>query len=160
MKIISKISIVFFVLLTLSFVSCSTTETAKEEVTEKVASGVTEIVDYAVEGMVCSMGCAATIQEEVLGMEGVSDCEVSFENEKAHIEFDKALISEEELIAKIESVADGQYKVAGEWKEKEVEQDTKEDVDESDNSESDELVEVSIPSFEIPNLFAFLLGRL
>ncbi len=160
MKIINNISIVALALLTLSFVSCSTTETAKEEVVENVASGETVTVEYAVEGMVCSMGCAATIQDEVLGMEGVSACDVSFENEKAHVEFDNGLTSEEDIIAKIESVADGQYKVAGEWKEKVVEENNEEEVEGNDDNKTEEMVEVSLPSFEIPNLFAFLLGRL
>jgi periplasmic mercuric ion binding protein len=128
-------------------------ETGIEILSENVVA-----VDYAVEGMVCAMGCANTIQEELSDMAGIASCEVDFETGKAHVEFDKTQISENDITSKIESLADGQYK-ASEWIEKEVEEDAI--VEEEGNSDEEETIaELSLPSFEIPNLFTFLLGQI
>lgn len=126
MKVVSS----FLVLLVL--VACGGNKTDVASVKEIVS------VNYAVEGMVCSLGCAKTIQKEVAAIEGVSSCDVSFEDKKAHIEFDKSQLSEKEIIAIIEGVADGQYKVVGDWIEEEKDDVEKEDVAASEeNTEQD-----------------------
>lgn len=111
-------------------------------------------VDYSIKGMVCSMGCAKTIEEEVAHMDGVANCTVDFESEKAHIEFDKTQLSEKEIIAQIESIADGQYKVE-EYKEGKIEE-----IEDENTEGSDGQVEASIPSIEVPNLFNFFINQL
>jgi copper chaperone CopZ len=118
------------------------------------------VVDYGIEGMVCAMGCAATIQEEVINMPGVAVSEVDYEAVKAHFEFDSEIVSEDEIIAKIESIADEQYKVV-EWVEP-----TKEEIEEhieteeGNSEEESSEIEVSLPSFEIPNLFTLILDQI
>ncbi len=152
----------FFLFVIIVVPSCGENKNAESE---KVTSEITDenlvIADYAVEGMVCAMGCAATIQKELMDMEGVANCEVDFEAGKAHIEFDKSIVTESDIIAKIESIADGQYKVK-EWKEQ---ADSTENIEESTNEVNKETVEdktkvkVSLPSFQIPNLFTFLINQ-
>jgi len=110
------------------------------------------VVDYAIEGMVCAMGCAKTIQDEVADMAGVVACSVDFEEGKAHIEFDKSQLTEEDLITKIESIADGQYKVTV-WEEEDIEEDSTLEEGNSKNEKS--AIKVMLPSFHLPNLSSF-----
>ena len=134
----------------------SSTEQNKTASTEVLIENVI-VADYAIEGMVCAMGCAATIEKDVLGMTGIVVSEVDYEAGKAHFEFDESIVSEKEIISKIESIADGQYKV-GEW----VEHTNTTSVDAEDVAENNEetITEVSLPSFEIPNLFTLLLDQI
>lgn len=116
-------------------------------------------VNYAVEGMVCAMGCAKAIEDKIAEMDGVVNCAVSFEDEKASITFDGGHLKEQDIINEIQGLADGRYRVS-EWKNDapaEVE-----NAEEHDGNESDEDVmeHVSMPSFEIPNLFLFLVSIL
>lgn len=126
MKVVSS----FLVLLVLF--ACGGNKTDVASVKEIVS------VNYMVDGMICSLGCAKTIQKEVAAIKGVSSCDVSFEDKKAHIEFDKSQLSEKEIIAVIEGVADGQYKV-NEWVEEE-----KDDVEKEDVVASEENIEQDV----------------
>lgn len=152
-----------FILVALAtgIVACGGNETnnAENTTTTEVASLETQVLDYAVDGMVCAMGCAATIQQEVSDMDGVSISDVNYEDEKAHFEFDPAVTSEEEIKAKIATIADGQY-VLSTWEEREAA--ATEEVEGMEETEEGEesLVKVSLPSFKIPNLFTLLLNQL
>lgn len=154
----------YLFLSTVLFVSAcnsSTEETAEK--TEIKAENVV-VADYAIEGMVCAMGCAKTIEEEVLGMNGVAASLVDYETGKAHFEYDKTQLTEAELITKIESLADGQYHVKPwvEPTEKSVTEEpaTESTTEESTSTEEDKAkVKVKIPSFQIPNLFTFLINQ-
>ncbi|OFY91964.1 MAG: hypothetical protein A3K10_10925 [Bacteroidetes bacterium RIFCSPLOWO2_12_FULL_31_6] len=164
MKTIHQLSLfVFFLFVIIVVPSCGGN---KNEESEKVTSEITDenlvIADYSIEGMVCSMGCAATIQKELMDMEGVANCEVDFEAGKAHVEYDKSILSEGDVISKIESIADGQYKVS-KWKDK---GESNVNVEQNSNGENKDVVEdeakakVALPSFQIPNLFTFLINQL
>jgi len=109
--------------------------------------------NYSIEGMECSVGCAAFIQKEVNGLDGVGVCKVDFETKKAYLEFDKSKLSEKEIISKIETLADGQYTVDKTEEKVEVEEIT---------NAGGEDIDVEVPSFnfEIPNLFSLLIDRL
>ena len=154
MKLFNKT--VLLVIIAASIVACGGNENHNDESenTTVVASGEVKIVEYAVEGMVCAMGCAATIEKDVAGIDGVIVSDVNYADEKARFEFDPAITSEEEIKAKIAKIADGQY-VLSTWEEKEGET-TEEDAEVEDES----LVKVSLPSFEVPNLFTLLLNQL
>jgi copper chaperone CopZ len=164
MKSIKKIGLIVVTFSFLAIVTgCGNGEdrnpAQEEQASDEVSTKNLLVVDYAIEGMVCAMGCAKTIQDEVADMDGVTACDVDFEEGKAEIEFDQSIVSEKEIIAKIESIADGQYKV-NEWVEKEKEEDV-EEAEEEGNSENEETVtEVKLPSFEIPNLFTLLIDQL
>lgn len=161
MKIFNRIFILIFI--ATSILACGEKEGNHENHADgaEVSSQDVQVVDYAIEGMVCAMGCAATIEKDVAGIEGVIVSDVDYEAEKAHFEFDPAITSEKEIIAKIESIADGQYKVK-EWVEKEVTEDEAKTIEEDSEVEGEEesVVNVSLPSFEIPNLFTLLLNQL
>ena len=152
-KIIALIVVVAFVY------SCSNSD-QNEKTAIEISSENLTIADYAIDGMVCAMGCAATIEKDIAALTGVVNANVDYEAGKAHFEFDEAVISEKEIITKIENIADGQYKVK-EW----VEEKNDEEVIEPDDVETSEesegvLTNVSLPSFKIPNLFTLLLDQI
>ena len=151
--------LLFSTILLASACSSSDTNTATEK-TEIKAENIV-VADFAIEGMVCAMGCAKTIEEEIGALSGVAVSTVDFETGKAHFEYDKTQLTEKDIISKIEGLADGQYKV-GEWKEEvestgNAEQDTKEES--NITTEDKSKVSVKLPSFQIPNLFTFLVNR-
>jgi mercuric ion binding protein len=160
MKTIAKVTLLSTFSL---FMACSSNTEPTAEKTEIKAENVV-VADFAIEGMVCAMGCAKTIEEEVLGMNGVAASSVDYESGKAHFEYDKTQLTEAELITKIESLADGQYKVKP-WVEPIEESVTEETATESTTEESTSTeedkakVKVKIPSFQIPNLFTFLINQ-
>lgn len=160
MKTLNKTFIL--VVIAASVIACGgneSTEKANDAEMAVVSEGA-EKIDYAVEGMVCAMGCAATIQKEVANMEGVIISEVNYADEKAHFEFDPSKTSEADIKAKIATIADGQYKLS-KLEEKELEDEIIEDAAADEEIEKEEeLVKVSLPSFEIPNLFTLLLNQL
>ncbi len=158
MKILKLSSIILSSLMFFSVLSsCGGNDSKKETVTEIAPENIL-VSDYQVDGMVCAMGCAKTIQDELLGMNGIAACSVNFEEGKAHIEFDKTQLSEQEIIAKIEGLAKGQYKISP-WTEKTPIENTEDEV--SGETEAPETVaEVSFPTLKIPNIVSFLLNQL
>lgn len=66
---------------------------------------------FSVEGMSCSHSCAPYIQKNLNKLDGVLETNVSFESKSAKVTFNIHEISQKEIIQKIESLADGQYKV-------------------------------------------------
>jgi len=105
MKTMNKIFALLFVVTVI--ISCGGNEKQhEEEVAVEVNTENLTVVDYAIEGMVCAMGCAATIEKDVVGMDGVVVSHVDYESGKAHFEFDGAVVSEKEITAKIESIAE------------------------------------------------------
>jgi len=158
MKLFKKACVLMVVATTLG--SCGENHNHNDEntTTTELSAGETQTVDYAVEGMVCAMGCAATIQKEVADIDGVTISEVNYEDEKAHFEFDPSKTTEAAIKAKIATIADGQY-VLSSWQEKE--EVTEEAINEEEVAEEEEsMVQVSLPSFKVPNLFSLLLNQL
>jgi copper chaperone CopZ len=66
---------------------------------------------FVIDGMMCEVGCAKYIDEELEKMEGVIDCDIDFESKTANVKFDNSLISEYAMIDVIESLKDSIYKV-------------------------------------------------
>lgn len=138
------------------FVSACTSVDTSSEKTEIKAENIV-VADFAIEGMVCAMGCAKTIEDEIGALNGVAVSTIDYESGKAHFEYDKTQLTEKELIAKIENLADSQYKVS-EWKE-EAESTENVDQETSGTVEEKTKVKVALPSFQIPNLFTFLINQ-
>lgn len=82
----------------------------KSAIKESVAPENLASVTLHIEGMVCEMGCARTIEEEVGSMEGVQECKVDFQHKTAVCAYDKAHLSAQEIVEKINQINDGQYK--------------------------------------------------
>jgi len=60
-----------------------------------------------VEGMTCAVGCAKTIENDLLKMEGVQKATVNFDTKIATIDYDASVLKPENLVATIVSAADG-----------------------------------------------------
>ena len=106
---------IFGMLLILALaVACGNKAENEEKTPEKEVAFVAEVVPNAtstldVEGMTCEMGCKAAIEKHLSKTEGVANCEVDFENALAVVEYDNNVISEEQIIIEIGSIANEAY---------------------------------------------------
>lgn len=91
----------------LSSCSSANKEEASVNINENVVADAS--TKLAVEGMVCSMGCVAAIEDKLNSTLGVSGAKVSYEGGFAEIDYDSKLVSEDELIAAIGSIGDHAY---------------------------------------------------
>ena len=87
-----------------------TTATDTTKVKETAAN--LETTSFKIDGMTCPMGCAATIEKKLAGMEGVQKAKVDFDSKTATISFDAAKQTPETLVETVEKIADGAYKVS------------------------------------------------
>jgi len=121
MNFVKNISLI--ALATLAFASCKKTDKeavtqapAKETVANSTESkGIAanlETASFKIEGMTCPMGCAATIEQKLSGMEGVKKAKVDFDSKTATISFDPAKQTAENFVKTVEKIADGAYKVS------------------------------------------------
>jgi len=118
MNFVKNIAIVAFA--ALAFASCKNTD--KEAVTAAPAKATAsagkdvaanlETASFKIEGMTCPMGCAATIEQKLSGMDGVKKAKVDFDSKTATISFDPAKQTAENFVKTVEKIADGAYKVS------------------------------------------------
>lgn len=68
-----------------------------------------------VKGMSCGIACVKKIESALSKMEGVKLAKVDFKKDEgvdfANVEYDEGKISEQEMVAAIEKISNGQYKV-------------------------------------------------
>lgn len=77
------------------------------------AVGKTETATFHIEGMSCAVMCAGKIQKELAAMKGVQKAEVDFDKKTATVQYDSAVLTPQQLVEKVESVAGGDlYKVS------------------------------------------------
>ena len=97
------------------FTACNKSKAVAVKKGEVLAQGVAEDmkkVSLDIEGMTCEIGCARTIQSKLSKTEGVKLAEVNFSEKKGLVEYDANVITEKEIIATVEKIADGDlYKV-------------------------------------------------
>lgn len=81
---------------------------------EKITPNATSIL--SIEGMVCKMGCGASIRKALNDEGGVANCEIDFEEERKvnvlKINYDSTLIDQQKMIQLLSSINDRQFKVA------------------------------------------------
>ena len=111
MKLINGFLVVVF--LTFS-IACGNSEQAEESnpTTEDVqvaavTPNATATLD--VEGMTCEMGCKAAIEKHLSKTAGVAECNVDFEKSLAVVAYDNNVITEDQIIAEIGSIANEAY---------------------------------------------------
>lgn len=87
-------------------------EVNAEEKKEVIANAETTL---NIDGMVCEHNCVASVKKNIMAMEGVSDIIINFEKGRdvnsCVVKFDDQLISEEDMISKINEINDKAYKV-------------------------------------------------
>ncbi len=121
MNITKKIA--FFALAAVLFVSCKDNskdgniempadETVTDSTMVKETAANLETTSFKIDGMTCPQGCAATIENKLAALDGVQDAKVDFENKTATISFDAAKQTPETIVATVEKIANGAYKVS------------------------------------------------
>ncbi|MCG9791530.1 heavy-metal-associated domain-containing protein [Flavobacterium algicola] len=87
------------------------TETVK--VKKEIAAENLQTATFKIDGMVCEMGCAKVIQDDLNNAEGVQVAEVDFDKKIASISFDKTIHNQESLTKIVQAEGDGAtYKVS------------------------------------------------
>ncbi len=114
MKTLKGIGLIFFT--AALFLGCNEAEkkeVAKTEVlAQKDAPADLKKVALEIDGMTCEIGCARTIQSKLSKTNGVKLAEVNFSEKKGLVEYDANVITEKEIVATVEKIADGDlYKV-------------------------------------------------
>lgn len=86
-------------------------ETATENTTAAVAQKP-ETASFKIDGMVCAVGCAKTIEKKLAKLDGVTKATVDYDKKEATVEFDAAKQSAEKIVEAVEKTGDGKtYKV-------------------------------------------------
>lgn len=109
-----KILVSLFVL-PLLLASCKKeieTKVIKTDKTTVVTKANTRLT-FAINGMTCAMGCAATIQEKLSKTAGVAAAEVNFDKKIASVAFDNTIVKKDALLQLVTETGDGTtYRVA------------------------------------------------
>lgn len=100
----------FVIIASLSLFSCQNKTQEKFDEIIFVEADATAVI--SIEGMVCQSGCANYLSEQISSMNGVKDCQVSFENSTASISYDNSLVSELSIVDLINSSKDSIYTVS------------------------------------------------
>ncbi|RZJ73898.1 heavy metal-associated domain-containing protein [Flavobacterium sp.] len=86
---------------------------ATSENTTAAVAAKPETANFKIDGMVCAVGCAKTIEKKLASLEGVTKASVDYDKKEATVEFDAAKQSPEKLVETVEKVGDGKtYKVS------------------------------------------------
>lgn len=85
--------------------------TAVDTINKETAANL-ETTSFKIDGMTCPMGCAATIEKKLAGLEGVEEAKVDYDNKTATVKFDAGKQTPTTLVETVEKIADGAYKVS------------------------------------------------
>ncbi|MCW2117891.1 heavy-metal-associated domain-containing protein [Flavobacterium sp. 7A] len=123
MKIIKSIALL--VIAGVVFTSCKKdTEVAEKIIPQnahaeapmikkEIAAENLQTATFKIDGMVCAMGCAKAIQDDLTKLDGVQAAEVDFDKKIASVSFDKTIQNKESLIKTVQAEGDGvTYKVS------------------------------------------------
>lgn len=120
--------IVFLLLISTFLLACNSTP--KEKVLTATEKNVQEqkamdahksvvptmVMDATITGMTCTMGCGSTIRKGLYLTGGVAKVEYDFEDEREENEikiyFDDKKVSQEDIIAAVGELNDGQYQIS------------------------------------------------
>jgi hypothetical protein len=134
--------------------SCSSTTKTKQlkskTKAEKVVSN--EILVAEVEGMVCKMGCGGSIRKELIQTNAVSKVDLEYEDgakkQTIKVHYDNKLITQSEIVRKLEKINKGQFKVFPIG--------TSEIQTSTSGSSSPSGINMAEKTFELPNLLGIL----
>lgn len=104
--------------------ACKQAESAAPAATENTAENTApvaaessaakpETTSFKIDGMVCAVGCANTIEKKIAKLEGVTKATVDYDKKEATVEFDASKQTPEKIVEAVESTGDGKtYKVS------------------------------------------------
>ena len=142
-RILSLAFLVFF-----GFACTSDTTSKDSSAQETKVEALPVLASLEIKGMVCAMGCAKSIETKLNETEGIIACTVDFGKEEASIEFDPNTISQQELVAVVEEMHDGQFDVV---KVKASDKKKKPSATSGSSSKDEALFEM--PAVKFPNIF-------
>jgi len=67
-------------------------------------------INVSIEGMTCAEGCAKHIEETLAEVPGITQSKVNFNKKIALFTFDSLQVNTEQILVKIQSLNEGQYK--------------------------------------------------
>ncbi|WP_134355774.1 heavy-metal-associated domain-containing protein [Flavobacterium psychrophilum] len=106
------------------FVSCKKENTVSKTENTSVTTTISktdssiskqakQTTSFNIEGMTCAIGCAKTIENKLVSLDGVQKATVDFDKKMAIIQYDATVQTPEKLVQTVEAVADGKtYKVS------------------------------------------------
>ena len=141
--------LVVFMLIAIFAMNCSQPQNS-----EVVASISDTEVSMEIEGMVCAVGCAKFIEKTLTELDGVSECNVDFENGIAQVSYASSNLTEEEIIQAINELNDGQYQV------NEIEVKSHKEKSSAPRSDKDEEASQTEVSFNFPQLATYFISRI
>jgi hypothetical protein len=134
--------------------SCSSNEQKKQVIKSPVREKVVanQIMVAEVEGMVCKMGCGGVIRKTMIETKAVSQVDIDYQDglkkQTIKIHFDDNLITQAQLIRKLEKINNNQFSVFPIG--------TSELESSSSSSNSTSGVNMSESTLELPNLIGIL----
>ena len=109
-----------------------------------------------IDGMSCSHSCSPFIQKKLSSTEGVESAVVDFDTKLATVVINEGIVSKEDIVEKVQTIAGGQYKVksckATVLTKTEAPEASLESTSDFDISQP----EVSTGKFKLPNFFKIL----
>jgi copper chaperone CopZ len=88
-------------------------QTEAPKVKKEIAVENLQSATFKIDGMVCAMGCAKVIQDNLSKLDGVQIAVVDFDKKIASISYDKTIQNQESLTKIVQATGDGTtYKVS------------------------------------------------
>ncbi|MFK8044408.1 MAG: heavy-metal-associated domain-containing protein [Crocinitomicaceae bacterium] len=112
---------ILYLLACLSFFACKNQQensNDKEELasTQQLIPEHNASTKISITGMTCEIGCVRTVKSHLSKMDGVIEIEMDFDTARtinySVIQYDKNIVSENEMRTEIESIANGIYQVS------------------------------------------------
>lgn len=97
-----KLIVLFFAVLSLTFVSCKKDVAAEAQANLPVAMATTS---FNIEGMHCEVGCAAKVEKKLAKLDGVEKATIDFERKLATVTYNKNLNTAEDLVETVMSAS-------------------------------------------------------
>jgi len=111
----------------LLFFSCKKMEVSQTTTTEKTVklnsksiAAKPEMATFTIEGMTCAVGCAKTIQDKLVSMDGIQSATVDFDKKFATVEFDASKQTPDLLLKAVQETGDGKTYVVSNMKSEPV----------------------------------------
>lgn len=162
-----------FLASTMMFCSSEPVATQTEEnqedkiaITQTVVKGDVEktTAKIALKGMSCEKMCGSMIKKCLKGIDGITDANIDFDPQRqddfATVEFEPKKVTEKEMIAAIQKLNNGAYKVQSiEIITSEVtyeKLETEEPLDKTKKEKGAKVTAFHTPSFQVPNIFGVL----
>ncbi len=148
MKLIQQVFA--FTLITTMIMACSPSSQEGQELTSK-----TFVADMQIEGMVCAMGCAQSIEDKLNETEGILSASVNYSEESCELEYDASKISDKEIIALIQSVNGQDHYKVNSFSSQVMQKNVSGEAPYTKDDDSEFILQ-GLPEIKFPNIFSII----